>query len=128
MLALEPIRPGKTYPWLIEQIVQEERESSDRSRWRPWRDLLASKRRDHHYHAVVASISMHGFIRPLNADLESGELQLSDGHHRLAAAMDLAMETVPVFVSRLRYIDEDSGEWESGDHVPDHFIGEEGGW
>lgn len=56
-------------------------------------------------------------MRPLDADIEMGELRLSDGHHRLAAAIDLDMEAVPVFVHARITISEDSGIWYEGDHV-----------
>ncbi|UKH48484.1 ParB-like nuclease domain protein [Microbacterium phage Katzastrophic] len=116
MLAIEPIREGRVYHWFIGQIM--ERDSSDRKFYVSWMNLLDEKRQDGHYPDVLQSLEEHGFIRPLNADTECGQLQLSDGHHRLAAAIDLGMEVVPVYVSWENVISDDSGCWEAGDPVP----------
>ena len=118
MLALEPIREDRVYWWAISQITQ--RKSSDvqfQDTWDQWGPCLDGKRQDYHYPDVVKSIQDHGFIRPLNADTEYGELRLSDGHHRLAVAIDMQMEAVPVLVSSWKIISDDSGLWEAGDPV-----------
>ena len=62
-----------------------------------------------------------GFVRPLTAGINryTQELTFGDGHHRLAAAMELRMETVPVLVAHDNHIAEDSGSWRLGDPVPE---------
>lgn len=119
MLAIEPIRAERVYWWAIEQITQ--RKSSDvRMKYGPqdtWEGTLHYKRMDDHYPAVVESIQTNGFINPLNADIEYGELRLSDGHHRFAAALDLGHEAVPVFVNDRPTVAPDSGYWEAGHPV-----------
>lgn len=54
MLAIEPVREGRVYFWVIDQIT--DRESSDVGRWESWDNVLRMKRNDSHYPAVVASI------------------------------------------------------------------------
>lgn len=115
MLAIEPIRPGRVYFWAISQITT--RESTDRGFYTSWEDMLEKKRRDGHYPDVVHSIQTWGFLRPLNADVAAGRLQLSDGHHRLAASIDLGFEAVPVYVEEHPIISDDSGYWKVGDPV-----------
>lgn len=86
---------------------------------RAWKNLLETKREDYHYDDVVASIEEHGFTRPLTAwRHEMGYLQFGDGHHRLAAAIDLGMTTVPVKVYERALIARDSGSWDSGEPIP----------
>ncbi|QUE26089.1 ParB-like nuclease domain protein [Microbacterium phage SanaSana] len=117
MLELEPIRVGRVYHWAIAQVM--ERRSTDSGLYMSWDEMLDSKREDWHYPEVLASIRFHGFIRPLNADLGRGYLALSDGHHRVAAAIDLGMECVPVFVTSHAVIAGDSGSWREGRPVDD---------
>ena len=117
MLALEPIRVCRVYHWAVEQVM--ERSSTDFEFYGSWDYMLDEKREDSHYPDVLASIREHGFIRPLNADLGKGYLQLSDGHHRIAAAVDLGIECVPVYVTRYPIISGDSGHWRAGREVDD---------
>lgn len=64
-----------------------------------WPILLDHKRQDRHYEDVLNSLLHHGFVRPLTAAAKEGpELRLGDGHHRLAAAIELGMSSVPVEV------------------------------
>lgn len=77
-----------------------------------WEGCLESKRADDQYPDIVDSIRAFGFIRPLTARINhEGILEFGDGHHRLAAAIDLGMSTVPVRVYRDWYIAADSGGW-----------------
>ena len=71
---------------------------------------------------MVDSIQEHGFVRPLTSRHDGQELRLADGHHRLAAAIDLGMTTVPVKVYIATGwcwpIANDSGSWYRGDPIP----------
>lgn len=79
-----------------------------------WDILLADKRNDEDYPLIRASIERWGFIRPLTAYYdESGALAFGDGHHRLAAAIDLGLTSVPVRIYEGTAIAEDSGAWDS---------------
>ena len=86
-----------------------------------WEAMLSLKRRDGHYDDIVESLRSAGFVRPLTAGINryTKELTFGDGHHRLAAAMELRMETVPVLVAHDNHIAEDSGSWRLGDPVPE---------
>ena len=86
-----------------------------------WEAMLSLKRRDDHYDDIVESLRSAGFVRPLTARINrcTKELTFGDGHHRLAAAMELRMETVPVLVAHDNHIAEDSGSWRLGDPVPE---------
>jgi hypothetical protein len=71
-----------------------------------WRYTLKCKREDRWYNDVVKSLKKHGFTRPLTCyvrnspylynDPPEGTLVFGDGHHRLAAAIDLGMTEVPL--------------------------------
>lgn len=130
MLAIEPPRVGRTYHWLVEDLMS--RRSGDVTRYtrgetwpERWEDKLQWKREDHHYPDVVESIREHGFIRPLDAarhfthetDETAGMVRLADGHHRFAAALDLGYEAVPVFVSEYSTVAPDSGDWDASKPV-----------
>lgn len=83
-----------------------------------WRWVLNTKREDDHYKDVLDALKKKGFSRPLTVEYKrhSGGQQLSDGHHRLAAAIDLGFTHVPVYGCR-KYedaISNDSGSWEKG--------------
>ncbi|AVR57207.1 ParB-like nuclease domain protein [Microbacterium phage Kieran] len=126
MLAIEPPRLGRTYHWLIADLMS--RRSGDVNRWTDgsswpdrWARKLRYKRRDEHYPDVVESIRENGFVRPLDAtthfyndDDTAGMVRLADGHHRFAAAIDLGYEAVPVLVSERSTVAPDSGDWRAG--------------
>lgn len=109
MLAIEPIRLHRVYNWAISQIVT--RDSTDSDNYDSWDDMLECKRADTQYPWIVESLKTNGFVRPLNATTCWGQLQLSDGHHRVAAAIDMGMDTVPVYVAEDDIISSDSGLW-----------------
>lgn len=124
---------GTTWDWDIDEIM--ERSTSDLESHREdhycgdhdcadgcvatdrglaWDDLIECRREDHHYDWVVESIIKHGFTVPLTARLswETGEVELGDGHHRLAAALELGMTSVPVvMVTPEDFISRDSFNW-----------------
>lgn len=79
-----------------------------------WDRMLLIKRDDYHYTDVLDSIRDRGFLRPLSAwpNTYDEQLQFGDGHHRLAAAIDLGMKTVPVKVYDRMVIARDSGSWD----------------
>ncbi|QOP64875.1 ParB-like nuclease domain protein [Microbacterium phage Avocadoman] len=115
MLAIEPARPDTVVHWAIAEVVTHR--SSDLSWYKDWDELLREKRADRHYPDVVKSIREYGFLRPLNASIGDGELMLSDGHHRIAAAIDLGLECVPVYVAAFHVIADDSGSWRDGEPI-----------
>jgi hypothetical protein len=83
-----------------------------------WDACLETKRQDDHYPDIVDSIRAFGFIRPLTARLVDSNLEFGDGHHRLAAAIDLGLTTVPVKVFRDWAVAKDSGSWYTEDPIP----------
>jgi len=99
-----------------------------------WGDLLDEKRDHDHYPDVLDSIQRHGFVRPLTAWVsghdpytpdayqEPQELRFGDGHHRLAAAIELGYTTVPVEVTLNSYghavVSRDSGSWNKNRPIP----------
>lgn len=93
-----------------------------------WKAVLEIKRADDHYGVLRDWIAEVGINRdtPLTAIEDADEdgnpvLVLRDGHHRLAAAIDLGMTTVPVLVceSFLGSIANDSGEWDGPESADD---------
>jgi hypothetical protein len=91
---------------------------------RQWEWVLDYKRRDHWFDDLKTEITHNGFTKPLTAIYEYGKLRFGDGHHRLAIAIDLGLETVPVKVydSWHSARADDSGEW-GQDYIED-FINE----
>lgn len=79
------------------------------------KNLLEEKRQDEQYSDIVASIRAYGFVRPLTARVNTDTIHgymFGDGHHRLAAAIDLGYTHVPLqIVDSTRMIGYDSGEW-----------------
>lgn len=60
------------------------------------RDVLEEKRTDKDYPALLEAIRRDGITIPILITPFSGDtLHLADGHHRVAAAMDLGMDMVP---------------------------------
>lgn len=88
-----------------------------------WDDVLTEKRGDSHYQDVLTSIRERGWIRPVTVWLSNdhpGEpYQFGDGHHRLAVAIDLGMEYIPV--EAIDYggepVSDDSGSWSAGSSI-----------
>lgn len=89
-----------------------------------WDRLLEDKRADSHYEDVRLSIEERGFVRPLTALIREGgqDFSFGDGHHRLAAAIDLGLTMVPLEAFNEDgpgyfggAIANDSGDWNSFD-------------
>lgn len=101
---------GTVIDWDIAEIM--ERDSLDLDFYKgDWELMLTHKRGDSHYEDVKESIKRWGFVRPLTSYVDNNELQFGDGHHRLAAAIELGMTSVPVEVCRYSKVANDSGEW-----------------
>lgn len=65
-----------------------------------WQELLEEKRKDMWYSRVVNSIKKYGLVGVLVA-LDNGERLIHlDGHHRLAAMIDLGFTHAPYLISR----------------------------
>ena len=58
------------------------------------RDVLDSKRQDPEYAELLESIRRNGIELPVMVRTRGGEPWLVDGHHRVAAAIDLGIETL----------------------------------
>ena len=79
-----------------------------------WDDVIERRREDPHYEHVVESIREHGFTVPCTAwyDEDSLVVRFGDGHHRLAAALELGITEIPVVMAEPhQYISEDSFLW-----------------
>lgn len=68
-----------------------------------WDSVLEGKRDDYGYADLVESLKTDGFKCPLTAQLPNPEgvvprksYSFSDGHHRLAAAIELGMTHIPI--------------------------------
>ena len=83
-------------------------------------ELLDCKRADADYCYVVDSVRELGYVKPITCRPEMvhpGErLAMGDGHHRLAAAIDLGIKEIPVMFYRNAYecITFDHGWWKDG--------------
>lgn len=146
MLALEPLREGSEYElnieWVLNNVepwdwpncwcgsiegegeiheVEWERAVTTREKWAA---LLECKRTDGQYESIVDSIREFGFLAPVTVRLGmDGSVDTwGDGHHRLAAMIDLGYKTIPtraisVIAGRSATVRSDSGsegsdEWD----------------
>jgi hypothetical protein len=115
-----PTLPGRELPngcdgW-VRLVDLLEYESVDNQHWDsvaddyvygPVSGVLARKRRDAHYPKLLSELKERGFTTGIN--VHPYRERVCDGHHRIAAALDLGMEYVPV-----KYkggTDADSGRW-----------------
>ncbi|MFE6966877.1 ParB N-terminal domain-containing protein [Agromyces sp. NPDC057679] len=78
---------------LVEATIANLDMTSTRSKWEA---LLTVKRLDPHYEEVLRSIRELGFVRPAAAARSGGNVEFSDGNHRLAAAIDLGRDGIPI--------------------------------
>lgn len=96
-------------------------EASPVRRREVFKRMLDDKREDWGYPDVVESVDAYGFLRPLTVRRpDEGEPSeygyvFEDGHHRLAAAIDLGYSHVPVQLvpKGKSAIADDSGGWDS---------------
>lgn len=72
--------------------------------------VLDRKRDDEHYDALVQVLQRDGFTRPIH--IHPTEQKVTDGHHRIAAALDLGLTAIPAI--RVDRCADDSGEWGEG--------------
>jgi|SRR6185503_2513914 len=71
--------------------------------------MLDHKRGDDHYPKLVETLKTEGWTKGVGCvSWINGVKVLSDGHHRLAAAIDLGQKYVPV---RSGLAEADSGSW-----------------
>ena len=118
------LKVGDVWDQSITEILEGWTSCDGAGKWRNWDQALASKRRDRHYPKVVESIQKYGFVRPVTAatphDYVKGgyeELQYGDGHHRLAAAIDLGYTHIPMQYTGSNFAvshDSGSGTWLEG--------------
>lgn len=73
----------------------------------PITEVLERKRKDGHYSKIVESLLLFGWTTGVHIAPDRNEI--TDGHHRLAAAIDLGQRYVPV-VTEL-FSAHDSGFW-----------------
>lgn len=97
-----------------------EEEDDEENYWEmPWKRLLSNKRRDYCYDSVLTSLSEYGFVRPVTVSIDAWDntdYEYGDGHHRLAAAIDLGFTHVPVEAYSGYNISDDSGVWDGTVH------------
>jgi len=66
--------------------------------WRmSWEFIFEICKCDYQYDAVRDSIANQGLLRPFPYIIENEIKVLRDGHHRMAAVVELGIETVPIF-------------------------------
>lgn len=114
------IKPGDVWLEPIEEILK--RDSIDGGyEGDGWDWLLDAKRDDHYYSDILASIEEFGFLRPMTCaiEMDGEDYSFGDGHHRLAAAIDLGLTHVPLEAyGYYAFVIEDSGDWRYGDEIP----------
>jgi len=72
-------------------------------------ELLDRKRKDAHYPMLVETLKTEGWTKGIKCVNYFGDVPwMTDGHHRLAAAIDLGQKYVPVETG---YCENDSGSW-----------------
>lgn len=66
-----------------------------------WATMIEGKALDAGFLRVVESLQTHGWMRPLNVEMqdygEGYEINIIDGHHRLVAAILLCMDEIPLW-------------------------------
>ena len=65
-----------------------------------WDLLLESKRKDSNYPKVFEFIKREGFRMPLQVEIYNGKYCHENGHHRLAAAIELGYSHIPYVINK----------------------------
>lgn len=126
---------GDVWEQSIEELLNEW-QSGDGCRPGKWESVLAGKRMDPWYREVLESVRLRGFTRPLTCWLPedeccewcpaAGQMCFGDGHHRLAAAIDLGLTHVPLqWRPKGKVIAFDSGEGSNGWNLEGQYEEEE---
>lgn len=80
-----------------------------------------SKREDTHYADLVADLAANGFAVPVAINYVDGFFYLVNGHHRIAAAIELGITEIPtVYYPELVTSDTDGNAWGDGSTTSDH--------
>lgn len=64
--------------------------------------ILIAKRKDKGYEQLKESIKLYGLKKPLSYTIKNGKIEHFNGHHRLAALIDLGYTMIP-YVRRKSY-------------------------
>ncbi|WP_327259941.1 ParB/Srx family N-terminal domain-containing protein [Streptomyces sp. NBC_01240] len=80
------------------------------------RDVLDHKRTSEHYASLLGEIRADGMALPIMIRTSNGQPWLVDGHHRVAAALDLGITTLvwsdlPMEIEFRPYDPTLNGEW-----------------
>lgn len=123
MLEIETFIVGRVYMMAVEDLLRHasgdlshyygEYEPGSAEYMARFERMLDSKRRDYDYQKIVDSIKEFGYVVSLNMywDKRYKRFVLSDGHHRLAAAIDLGITVVPVKIRPRPQYRSDSISW-----------------
>lgn len=123
MLEIETFIVGRVYMMAVEDILRHgsgdlgnysgEAEPGSEAYMARFERMLEGKRRDFEYYKIVDSIKEFGYVVSLNMYWNKlhQRFQLSDGHHRLAAAIDLGITVVPVKIRPRAQYRSDSCNW-----------------
>ena len=80
-----------------------------------------SKRDDLHYADLVTDIAANGFAVPVAINYVDGFFYLVNGHHRIAAAIELGIDTIPcAYYPDLIASGVDGNVWSDGSTTHDH--------
>lgn len=91
---------GRTYTEMsVATILAEANGSTDIAGEVDWYKILANKVSHDHFDWLVAKIADEGFTIPVVLLRSSDGYILSNGHHRICAAILLGLETIPVVIT-----------------------------
>lgn len=106
VVSILPIADLMNYESVDSDEINYESEIGDYT-YGPVAGVLPWKREDDHFEALVEVLRSEGFVKPIR--VHPSKRRITDGHHRLAAAIDLGLSFVPV--ATYAYCDDDSGDW-----------------
>lgn len=79
------------------------------------------KRDDEYYADLVTDMVIHGFNVPVSINYVDGAFYLVNGHHRIAAAIELGIDRIPcMYVHDMVASEIDGSEWGDGRHTRDY--------